>query len=269
MIIDRQNAISLVDRLLALDTRIHELERENADLRARLQIAVLPSPAPTNPADTPPSDTRHILVVDLTTPVPDEDAGSQQTFLVLKSCLQAGLIVHFVPQGDWRFRPRDTAALQNLGIICAYAPYDTDFTSFMARMGARFAAILVFRAPVLEACLPAIRAYAPQAAILFHVADLHHLRLQRMADLTADHDLAAAAALMRLRELHLVAESHITITHSTAERDLLHAALPGAAVRVWPLMAEATATAKATAKATHSHTHRWLLTHFPTRVKHA
>lgn len=190
----------------------------------------------------PPPPARHILVVDLSVPQPDEDAGSQQTVLVLKSCFDAGFTPHFVPHGNWRFRSRDTGALQRQGVICAYAPHDTDFTTFMAREGARFDAILVFRAPVMEACLPAIRAHAPGAAVIFHLADLHHLRLQRLADLAADDDLRAAAALMRIREHRLIAEADVTITHSTAEQDLLAAAVPGATVMVWPLMAETVAT---------------------------
>ena len=132
---------------------------------------------------------QRFLVVDLKTPAPDEDAGSVQTFLALRVCMALGYKTHFVPLGDFLFRPGYTSALQRMGVECAYVPYDDDFEAFMQRQGGRFDIVMVYRPSVMEACLPVIRAFAPHAAVLFHVADLHYLRLERSAALAGDEDL--------------------------------------------------------------------------------
>jgi O-antigen biosynthesis protein len=187
---------------------------------------------------------RHILVVDVTTPTPDQDAGSVQTFMVLQTCMALGYKTHFVPQDNWLFQPKYTTALQRMGVDCAYAPYELGFEAYMQRYGWQFDAVLVFRPAVMEKCLPLIRAYAPQAAALFHVADLHHLRMDRTADLTDDADMREAAALMKDRELRLINQADCTITHSSLEQQILADIAPGRPVAVWPLMSEHRGTQK-------------------------
>ncbi len=179
---------------------------------------------------------RHILVVDITTPTPDQDAGSVQTVLALQACMALGYKTHFVPQDNFLFQQHYTSALQLLGVACAYAPFETGFEAYLQRYGWQFDAVLVFRPSVMEKCLPHIRAYAPQAAALFHVADLHSLRMARSAALAGDADLREAAALMQERELRLVRMVDCTITHSTWEQQLLGQAEPGCPVAVWPLL---------------------------------
>jgi len=181
---------------------------------------------------------KRILVVDVTTPTPDQDAGSVQTFMALQVCMALGYKAHFVPQDNWLFQPKYTTAMQRLGVDCAYAPYELGFDKYLARYGWLFDAILVYRPSVMEKCLPHIRAYAPQAAILFHVADLHFLRMERTAALTDDADMADAAAVMKARELAIINQVDCTITHSTLEQEVLAREAPGAPVTVWPLMFE-------------------------------
>jgi GT2 family glycosyltransferase/glycosyltransferase involved in cell wall biosynthesis len=181
---------------------------------------------------------KRMLVVDATAPTPDQDAGSVQTFMALQVCMALGYKTHFVPQDNWLFQPRYTNALQEMGVDCAYAPFELGFESYMQRFGALFDAVLVYRPGVLEHCLPHIRNHAPQAALLFHVADLHYLRMERMAALTGDADTKAAAARMKQRELSLIGQADCTITHSSHEREVLAAAVPGCPVALWPLMFE-------------------------------
>jgi GT2 family glycosyltransferase/glycosyltransferase involved in cell wall biosynthesis len=179
---------------------------------------------------------RRFLVVDVTAPTPDQDAGSVQTFLALQVVSALGYKAHFVPEDNWLFQPKYTTALQLLGVDCAYAPYELDFESYMERYGWMFDVVMVYRPGVMEKCLPIIRAQAPQAAVLFHLADLHYLRLERTAALHDDSDMHDAAALMKTRELSLISEVDCTITHSGVERDILAREVPEAKVAVWPLM---------------------------------
>jgi GT2 family glycosyltransferase len=188
---------------------------------------------------------QRFLVVDVTAPTPDQDAGSVQTYLALQVIGALGYKAHFVAEDNWLFQPKYTTALQRLGVDCAYAPYDLDFASYMERHGWMFDVVMVYRAGVMEKCLPIIRAQAPQAAVLFHLADLHYLRLERTAALHDDNDMRDAAALMKTRELSLINEADCTITHSDVERDILAREAPAAKVAVWPLMSEFHGTAAA------------------------
>lgn len=177
-----------------------------------------------------------ILVVDATTPTPDQDAGSLQTVLTLHACRELGYRPHFVPEDNFLYQPRYTTSLLAAGIECAYAPYELGMDAYLRRYGALFDVVLVFRVTVLSKIMPLLRQHAPQAVVLYHVADLHFLRLERQAAVEADASLAAEAARVRAEELALVAQADCTITHSAAEAELLDKLAPGAPVQIWPLM---------------------------------
>jgi GT2 family glycosyltransferase/glycosyltransferase involved in cell wall biosynthesis len=179
---------------------------------------------------------RRILVVDVTAPTPREDAGSVQTVLGLQVCRNAGYKTTFVAGENWLFQPRHTTDLQMAGIECAYAPYDIGFPAYIARFGHLFDVVMVYRVDVLQKFIGDIRAYAPQAALLFHVADLHFLRKQREAEMAGSAEGLAQAEMIRKRELALVAAADCTITHSQVEHDILAREVPGAAAVVWPMM---------------------------------
>jgi GT2 family glycosyltransferase len=181
---------------------------------------------------------RRILVIDALVPTPDQDAGSVQTALALKVCTDAGYKTHFVAQDNWLFREGYTTALQKEGIECAYAPYDIAFTSYIRRYGRFFDVVLVYRFDVLEKIIDDIRTCAPDACLLFHLADLHYLRHQREAELAGNVEGLAEADIIKQRELALVSASDCTITHSTLEAEVLAAEVPAAPVVTWPLMYE-------------------------------
>jgi GT2 family glycosyltransferase len=179
---------------------------------------------------------KRFLIVDVSAPTPDQDAGSVQTFLAIQAAMAAGYKTYFVPEDNWLFQPGYTTALQRLGVECAYAPYETGFETYMRQHGWMFDVVMVYRPTIMERCLPHIRLFAPQAAVIFHVADLHHLRMERTAALQDDGDMRAAAGLMKCRELAIVNEVDCTVTHSSVECEILEREAPGAPVVVWPLM---------------------------------
>lgn len=181
---------------------------------------------------------KRILVVDITTPTPNQDAGSVQTFMALQCCLELGYKPFFVPVDNWLFQPGYTTDMQRIGVECAYAPYDLDFGIYMARYGWLFDAVLVYRPSVMERCISVIREAAPQAALLFHVADLHYLRMERTAVLHDDDDMRAVAATMKQREQAMVKAADCTITHSEAEAEILRDMSGRDNIVTWPLMFE-------------------------------
>jgi GT2 family glycosyltransferase len=185
-----------------------------------------------------------MLVIDASTPTPDQDAGSVQTVLGLQACCALGYGTSFMPQDNFLFHPVYTTELQADGVECTYAPYDTGAETYLRTYGRLFDVIMVYRVTVLEHTLAHIRKHAPQAALLFHVADLHFLRMRRHAAIVDDAALADQAEDMRLRELQAVRETDCTITHSMTEAELLAEMAPGAAVVTWPLMSKCYGTTK-------------------------
>jgi GT2 family glycosyltransferase len=179
---------------------------------------------------------KRFLVIDLTSPATDQDAGSVQTFLALEVIIALGYKAYFVPNDNWLFMPRYTTALQAMGVECGYAPFDLGIENYLRRYGWLFDVVMVYRAGVMESVLPYLRAHAPQAPVIFHLADLHYLRLERAAALADDDEQRDAAALMKRRELALIEAADCTVSHSEVEAAILEAEAPGCPVVVWPLM---------------------------------
>ncbi len=186
---------------------------------------------------------KRLLVVDAVTPTPNQDAGSVQTMLALRCAQACGYKTSFVPEDNWLFDPDYTPALQREGIECGYAPFEPGFASYIRRYGALFDVILVYRVTVMAKCLPLLRRYAPQAVVLFHLADLHYLRAERQARLEDNTEGLRAAAALKEQELGIVRRADCTITHSTIEAQILATEVPGAPVAVWPLMLDFCGTA--------------------------
>jgi hypothetical protein len=91
---------------------------------------------------------------------------------------------------------------------------------------------------VLGPVIADLRRHAPQAVLLFHLADLHYLRLQRRAQMEGNAIGLREAAAIKERELALIEASDCTITHSTVEAEIVSSEVPGAPIMVWPLMLE-------------------------------
>jgi hypothetical protein len=185
---------------------------------------------------------RRMLVLDASAPTPNQDAGSVQTVLGLQVCQECGYKTHFFPEENWMFQHGYTTDLQKSGVECGYAPYDPGVPLYLRRYGHLFDVIMVYRVSVLERVLADIRAHAPQASLLFHVADLHFLRREREAALEGSAQAAAEAAGMKLRELSMIRAADCTITHSPVEAAILAEEAPEAPVTVWPLMQESFGT---------------------------
>jgi GT2 family glycosyltransferase len=181
---------------------------------------------------------RRMLVVDATAPTPNQDAGSVQTVLGLRVCRLAGYKTHFVPEDNWLFQDGYITDLQKGGIECGYAPYDLGFANYIRRYGKLFDVIMVYRMSVLERVLSDIRTHAPQAALLFHLADLHFLRRRREAELEGSAAGLEEAEAIKAREFALINAADCTITHSPVEAAVLARETPAAPVAVWPLMQE-------------------------------
>src|SRR5207237_8312628 len=79
-----------------------------------------------------------------------------------------------------------------------------------------------------------ISQHFPHARILYSVADLHFLRLQRQAEVEDDPVLRQKAEQMRRLELGAMFFVDCVIVHSAAEAELLAKLAPGVNVQVIP-----------------------------------
>lgn len=185
---------------------------------------------------------KRILFVDAVTPTPDQDAGSVQTVLGLRCARAAGFKAHFVPEDNWLFDQVYTPRMQREGVECTYAPFDVGFEAYIRRYGWLFDTVIVYRVSIIRKCLGLLQEHAPGALLLFHLADLHFLRLKRQAELDGDADMLRASEVLKEQEFDAIRQSHCTITHSTVEAGILAEEVPDAPVTIWPLMMEVVGT---------------------------
>ena len=191
------------------------------------------------PAVSAATGRKQALVIDACTPTPDRDAGSNVALWHMRLLQELGWDVTFVPQDNFTAIPGYTAALHESGIRTVESPEFSSIEPFLRARGRDFALAYVHRFQVAEACLPSLRAHAPQAAILFNPADLHHLRLARFAALGGgEADLVAAEDAKR-RELAVIAACDATILCSDVELGIVSEALPSARLALLPWVIEA------------------------------
>lgn len=174
---------------------------------------------------------RTVLVVDECTPRPDRDSGSLRLVNLMRLLREEGAHVVFLPT-DRAHDGAYTGALQQLGVEVWHAPYLHRTTGWLRRHGHRFDTVIVCRHFVARELLPALRAHAPRARLVFDSIDLHYLRERRGAEVSGDVSLLRAAERTRQLELDVIARSDVTLVVSEAERTLLAADAPGARVEV-------------------------------------
>jgi glycosyltransferase involved in cell wall biosynthesis len=176
-----------------------------------------------------------ILVIDHATPMPDQDSGSASTFNFLRILARAGFKLTFAP-APLRHEGRYSQALEAIGITTLSAPRWPTMDAAIEKLAPQSDVVLLYRAPIASNVFTRVRNAAPYAKILFHPVDLHFLRMQRAADLSADAADADAAHRMRDIELGLVRHTDTTIVVSEYEKELLVELVPGAAVHCIPIV---------------------------------
>jgi glycosyltransferase involved in cell wall biosynthesis len=193
----------------------------------------VPAPALFEPGRRPAA-----LLVDDHWPRPDRDAGSIEIVNLAEALMGFGFEVWFAADRDHAddgSPGRD--ALTDKGVRCLRPVDVPSVGAFLEREGGRFALVVLNRVYCGGRFMEDARRHCTGARVVFNTIDLHHLRLQREAELRSDADGLAAAAAVREREEALAGEADATVVVSEAERDLL-ASVPGANLVVLPLARE-------------------------------
>ena len=188
--------------------------------------------------------TRRVLVIDLCTPTPNQDAGSVTIFNLMLLLREMDFQVTFIPADNFSYMPEYTAALQRVGIEAQYGPYVTNVAQYLKNCGDRYDLAFLFRPGVAEHHLKTIHKFCPKAKVLYHTVDLHFLRMSREAELQSDEAKQKVAAKMKQCELTAIRASDASIVHSTAELEFLRPELPDAKLLVFPLILDVPGTSK-------------------------
>ncbi|MGA9342711.1 MAG: glycosyltransferase [Rhodanobacteraceae bacterium] len=173
---------------------------------------------------------KRVLIIDATAPTPDMDSGSMRMTNLMRILHRRGCQVTFLPDNR-AWIERYTPALQSLGVEALYHPFVLDPVGFFRERGIEFDAIVLSRHYVAASYIGLARLYAPQAKLVFDTVDLHYLREQRAAALSARPNLQHAAAT-RAQELKVMRECDLTLVVSPIERDLLAIDAPDVHVEV-------------------------------------
>ncbi len=171
------------------------------------------------------------LLIDDVLPNPTRDAGSQAVISHMRSLQRLGYAVT-IAAANMEGGP-DVAALEALGVSCCCAPWCASIEEVLRREAASFALIYLHRGGNAR-YLPIIRHHQPRARVIYSVADLHHLRLARQAEVEQRPELMEASQRVRAAELSAARYVDGVITHSSFEAALLKRDLPDAKIHVVP-----------------------------------
>ena len=209
----------------------------------------IPIPPPADPALAHPPAAApapggwRILVIDVALPRPDRDSGSLRAANLMRAMRAAGHAVDVLPD-DGRDGGAYADALRARGIGVRSGPRPGGYPRWLSRHGGGYDAIVVCRYHLAESLFPLARRLAPRALLVLDTVDLHHVREAREAELLGDRALARLSRSTRRRELAAVAAADVAWVVSPAERDWLHAALPGARIEVLSNIHEAAAASR-------------------------
>ena len=168
-----------------------------------------------------------VLFVDYTTPRADRDAGGYAAIEEMKLIRQLGYKVTFLPE-NMAHLGSYTRELEAMGIEVATAPFYLSMDDFIARRGAEFDAFYIMRYYVGRSIIPRIRQVAPEARILFNLADLHFLRLLRTAIARGDAEMLETARTTREEELAVMREVDLVLSYNEVEHAVIESHTDGA-----------------------------------------
>ena len=183
-------------------------------------------------SDAPAPPAWRALVIDARCPAAGRDAGSAVLLSHIAGLQDLGYAVTFA--GADEMASGGDPALRALGIDVCAAPFYGSIEDVLRRKGYSLDLVYLHRVDMASRYLPLARQHAPRARIIYNVADLHHVRLERQAALEGRPALLEASRRLRAAECMAVLQADAVVTHSAAEAEWLREAVPSARVHVVP-----------------------------------
>jgi GT2 family glycosyltransferase/glycosyltransferase involved in cell wall biosynthesis/SAM-dependent methyltransferase len=172
-----------------------------------------------------------LLVIDHGVPRPDRHAGDVTMSRYLALFATAGWRVVFGPR-DGKADGPAAEAVERQGIELIRAPNTIE--NWLAEHGQHVRAVWIARPEIAGRLIGAIRGHAPAATVTYYTHDLHHLRLQREAELTGDRSLLLEAARMKALECHVFQSVDRVTSPSEIECQIVRDLVPGATAIALP-----------------------------------
>lgn len=178
-----------------------------------------------------------VLIVDVTTPMPDKDSGSIDTMQYIRMFQALGYKVVFCPH-DLLHAGRYTHDLQEMGVECLYQPQVPSLEAHLEAVGKYYDLVMLERVHHAAQHIGAVRRLCPNAKVIFNTVDLHYVREERQAEVERSKALARQARKTKALEYALMRQSDATIVISRTERELVAREAPDVRVAVIPYVRE-------------------------------
>ena len=207
---------------------------EGVDRVRRLRAAERGAAGPPNHRTPPRQRVKRALVIDDLLPRRDRDAGSNAILSHIAALRSLGWEVEFVASGALAGSDAAAAALTASGVVCHRSPLISSVEEVLRRKRNMYDLVYLHRLSNAESYTKLARVWQPKAQIVYSVADLHHVRAARQAEVHNNSELTETALYLKARELNAMRMADATITHSTAEAEYLAREAPGVDVHVVP-----------------------------------
>ncbi|WP_156473874.1 glycosyltransferase [Acetobacter malorum] len=171
-----------------------------------------------------------ILFVDERFPDATRDAGSQAILSHMQAAQALGLDVVFAASGEPEAPQAARDMLEKAKISIWSLPFYASVEEGLRLESHGFTCVYLHRVGIASRYMELVRLYQPKARVIYSVADLHHLRLERQAREMEQPELLPRAARLRLQEGLGALQAHVTLTHSPVEAAVLKQLAPPAQV---------------------------------------
>ena len=223
----------------SLESGIKSFQKTNRPLFVERWRAVLrrhgkPTSLPANYIDRRPG--KKLLLIDVVTPLPDQDSGSVDTYNYLRIFDHLGFKVTLLPVNG-SYKGPYVRDLQGQGIRVLHDPYRGSFESTLRKEASTADVIFIYR-ETAHRYMPLLRAVAPNTPIVFNTVDLHFLRKEREAELLGTEASRLVALETRQMELAAVDLANATIILSQYEEELLAKLKPNSKLARIPIVRE-------------------------------
>ena len=223
----------------SLETGIKQFQQTNRPLFAERWKHIIchhgnPLALPDNFVERTPG--KRLLLIDVVTPLPDQDSGSVDTFNYLKIFCQMGFKVTLLPENT-SYKGHYVRDLQKLGVRVLHAPYVSSFTGTLCKEAPTADVILIYR-ETAHRHMSLLRSVAPGVPVIFNTVDLHFLRKEREAMLLGTKEAKKEAAQTKDMEMAAMKQADATIVLSCHEEELLSKLAPKVKLARIPIVRE-------------------------------
>ena len=172
--------------------------------------------------------------IDDSVPTPDKDAGSNAAFDHIRTLIDLGYKVTFLPADNMAKIEPYTGNLQKIGVECLHHPFFWSVEEVFRKAPQKPDLVYLHRYTNASKYATMVRRYFPDCRIVYSVADLHFLRMERQAAI--DPGSVSPSDIARQRHDEMAAMRHVdsVIVHSPVEAAMLHDVDPAMNVRIVP-----------------------------------